>query len=189
MFIMGSVLGTGRLFQEYHHSANLFGQRIQDAGFVFSESEYYLWVLTMPLVMNLLGDYLALYKTRKLIDWVKSTKSIWKSCMAFLIDPVGIYICFFLGLFLVTFFIVFGLFVVNFSLAGFQTFQASLQTTANHLLHLLAAMNQPVVMVPCVVSTFFSSIWLWLYCFSVIYPKIAGVMSRVRSPLRPSPVA
>ncbi|MEC4675259.1 MAG: hypothetical protein VST68_13805 [Nitrospirota bacterium] len=186
---MGSVLGTERLFREYHHSANVFGQRIQDAGFVFSGTEYVLWVLTMPLVMNLVGDYLALYKTRKLIDWVQSTKSIWKSCVAFFIDQVGVYLCFFLGLFLVTLFIVTGIFMANFSLEGFHTIQGPFHTTASHLLHLLAAMNQPVVMLPCVVSTFFSSVWLWLYCLSVICPKIAEAGSVVGSRLRPSPAS
>lgn len=185
---MLSVVGTDSLFNLYRNSLSNFGQRIQSAGFGFSPSEYLFWVLVIPFVMNLLADYLALYKTRQLMAWVERQKTAWSACSALIIDQVGTYFCFFLGLLLATIVVMCGLLGVGFVLGGFQTTQGLVQSTGGHLLHLLAAMNQPVVMIPCVVSTFFSSCWLWLFGLSILIPKIseAGIWVGNRMRMNPS---
>jgi len=185
ILIMLGVVGTDSLFNLYRNSLSNFGQRIQSAGFGFSPSEYLFWVLVIPFVMNLLADYLALYKTRQLMAWVKQQKTAWSACSALIIDQVGTYFCFFLGLLLATVVVMCGILGVGFVWeAGQET--GALQSAGGHLLHLLAAMNQPIVMIPCVVSTFFSSFWLWLFGLSILIPKISEfgtwVGSRIRMP-------
>ena|GEM_PF-5157257 len=172
---MVSVVGTGSLFNIYQNSLLSFGQRIQGAGFGFSASEYLFWVLVIPFVMNLLADYLALYKTRRLMGWMKQQKTAWSTCSAFIIDQVGTYLCFFLGLLLATIVVLVGLLGMGFVWEAVQGTQGLVQSAGGHLLHLLAAMNQPVVMIPCVASTFFSSFWLWLFGLSILVPKISEV--------------
>ncbi len=181
---MLSVVGTDSLFHLYQNSLSNFGQRIQDSGFGFSPSEYLFWVLVIPFVMNLLADYLALYKTRLLMAWIRRQKTAWSTCSALIIDQVGTYLCFFLGLLLATVVVICGLLGVGFVLEGFQMTQGSVQSAGGHLLHLLAAMNQPVVMIPCVVSTFFSSFWLWLFGLSILIPKISEVGTWFSSRIR-----
>jgi len=184
ILIMLSVVGTDSLLNIYRNSLSNFGQRIQSAGFGFSPSEYLFWVLVIPFVMNLLADYLALYKTRQLLAWIRQQKTAWSACSALIIDQAGTYLCFFLGLLLATVVVMCGLFGVGFVLGGFQSTQGSVQSAGGHLLHLLAAMNQPVVMIPCVVSTFFSSFWLWLFSLSILVPKISEVGTWVGSRIR-----
>ena len=184
ILIMLSVVGTDSLLNIYRNSLSSFGQRIQDVGFSFSASEYLFWVLVIPFVMNLLADYLALYKTRLLMGWIQRQKTAWSACSAFIIDQAGTYLCFFLGLFLATVVVMGGLFGVGFVMGGFQTTQGSVQSAGGHLHHLLAAMNQPVVMIPCVVSTFFSSFWLWLFGLSILIQKISEVGTWVGSRIR-----
>lgn len=172
---MVSVVGTNSLFNIYRNSLSSFGQRIQSSGFSFSASEYLFWVLAIPFVMNLLADYLALYKTRQLMAWVKRKKTAWSAGSALLIDQVGTYLCFFLGLLLATTLVMAGLLGMGLVGEAVQGPGGVVQSTGGHLLHLLAAMNQPVVMIPCVVSTFFSSFWLWLFGLSILVPKISEV--------------
>ncbi len=181
---MLSVIGHESLLNIYRNSLSSFGQRIQGVGFEFSPSEYLVWVLVIPFVMNLLADYLALYKTRQLMGWVMRQKTAWSACGALLIDQAGTYLCFFLGLLLATIVVMAGLLGMGLVWEAVQETEGVLQSAGGHLLHLLAAMNQPVVMIPCVVSTFFSSFWLWLFGLSIFIPKIseagAWVGNRIR---------
>ncbi len=188
-FAMVGVVGADSLVSIYRSSLSSFGQRIQDAGFSFSASEYLFWILIIPFVMNLLADYLALYKTRQLMGWVRRQKTAWSACSALIIDQGGTYLCFFLGLLLATIVVMAGLLGIGFVEEAVQGTEVLVQSTGGHLLHLLAAMNQPVVMIPCVVSTFFSSFWLWLFGLSILIPKISEfgnwASSRIRMPSTP----
>lgn len=169
---MVSVMGTGRIMYEFQSSASAFGQRIGATAFEFSPSEYLIWVLFVPFVMNVVADYLALYKTRKLINWIEMDKSPWKAGAAFFIDQAGTYVCFFAGLFVTSAVLVLGLLGISVALEGVQSTVGPILSTSGHVLHLVSAMNQPVVMIPCVVSTFFSSVWLWLYGLSILLSRL-----------------
>lgn len=186
ILIMLSVVGFDSLIYIYRNSSSSFGQRIQNFGFSFSTSEYLFWVLAIPLVMNLLADYLALYKTRRLLSWMRRQKTVWSACSGFLIDQAGTYLCFFLGLLVTTLVVIVGLLGVGFVWEAIQETEGAIPSMGGHLLHLLAAMNQPVVMIPCVMSTFFSSFWLWLFGLSILIPKIAEVGPWVSSRIRMS---
>ncbi len=183
-FAMVGVVGADSLVSIYRSSLSSFGQRIQEAGFSFSASEYLFWILIIPFVMNLLADYLALYKTRQLMIWVRRHKTAWSAGIALLIDQAGTYLCFFLGLFLATILVMVGLLGVGITWEWFQGTGEFIPSAGGHLLHLLAAMNQPVVMIPCVVSTFFSSFWMWLLGFSILVPKISEVGTWVGNRVR-----
>lgn len=181
---MLGVMGIDSLSNVYRNSQLNFGQRIQGAGFEFSSAEYLVWVLVIPLVMNLLPDYMALYKTRHLMGWVGQRKTFWSAGCALIIDQVGTYLSFFLGLLLATIVVMAGVLGGELVWEVFQEPGGVTSSVSGHLLHLLAAMNQPVVMIPCVVSTFFSSFWLWLFGFSIIFPKISDIGSWLGNRIR-----
>lgn len=173
--IMLSVVGMESLDHIYQNSLASFGKRVQKVGYGFSPTEYLFWVLAIPFVMNLLADYLALYKTRRLIGWVQRRKTACGAFSALILDQAGTYLCFFLGLAVATIAVMVGMLGLGVVWEPIQGTEGLFQSMGGHLLHLLAAMNQPIVMIPCVVSTFFSSFWLWLFGLSIVVPKISEV--------------
>ena len=179
LLLMVGLVGVEVLLQIFIAKQTEFGQKIESTGIPFSPIKYVGFVFLVPFIMNFVSDYLALLKTRWLIGVIGTGKSITRiGCIVFL-DFWGTVGAFWLGVLLVTL----PLFMVTtvgcYAWNGFEDVHGAYIMSLGHFIHLVAAMNQPVIMVPCVASTFFSSIWLWLYALPLVALRLSELVTGI----------
>lgn len=176
-----SSLGHEGFLQQFQRDLLPYKNQIEASGIPFSLTELILCMILIPCTLNLFADYLSLIKARYLMNFVDRTRSIARILLVMVLDQIGTYLALmvaFLGLVLP--FFALGV-LWSYGMAGFADLHSALIDSAGHLLHLIAAMNQPVLLIPCLASSFFTSIWLWLFSVPLILSTCANYVGNLVS--------
>ena len=171
LLMLVGFLEWDTILHTFHFHQSTVEERIVSKGGQYSSLEYTFCLFLIPLGLNLLADFFSYAKTSFFMSMVGEEEPTYKILTVLILDYVATYIAFILGVLILI--VVFSGILFGGSVLGTGIDQIGLakRATLEHLSHLLGAMNQPIIMVPCMASTFFTSIWLWLHGGSLILAR------------------